>query len=70
MVWTNGYILNLSDCQHSVQDSSENNVFSVQKIALLTRNKELTSVSVWTAVCHGEQSRASVLYLKVLIFKL
>ena len=55
---------------HALMNPAEHHVFKVQVLGLLQSDEELGVVGVPTAVRHGQQARACVSDVKVLIFKL
>ena len=61
------------DSLHDVQsfdDTSENDVLSVEPLGLDGAEEELRSVGVWSSISHGEDSWSGVLLLEVLVWEL
>ena len=46
IVGSSGSVLDFSHDQHAVDDPSKHDMFAVQKLALVTRDKELASVGI------------------------
>lgn len=65
-----GSALDLTDKIHAIENLTEHNVFAVQPAGLHSGDEELGAVGVGTSVSHGEETRASVLELEVLISEL
>ncbi len=60
-------VLDLAHHQESVDYSSENYMFSVQKVALGTGDEELATVGVLARVGHGQDPGSVVLHHEVLV---
>lgn len=55
---------------HALLDPPESHMLEVQVLCLLQGDEELRAVCVTPAIGHGQDSRACVLHVKVLVFKL
>lgn len=62
--------LNLAHHIHAVSYAAEHNVLPIQPSSLHCAQEELRPISVGTSIGHGQDSRASVPQLEVLILKL
>lgn len=55
---------------HALSDEAKGHVFEVQVLSLLQCDEELGVVGVSATVSHGQQPRARVAHVKVLVLKL
>jgi len=70
IVRTRGYILDLPQCQHTVNNLAEHNVFAIEEVAFGRRDEELTTICIRSRIRHREETRTSMFLLEILIWEL
>lgn len=67
IVGSNRNVLYFSHDEQAVNDSPENDVFVVEEITFSAGDKKLTSVCVFSTVCHRKQTGLNGINVKVLL---
>lgn len=70
IVRSRGNIFNLLEHQHTVDDLTEYNVLSVQKVTRSTGDEKLTAVSVFPTIRHRKHPRRRVLHYEIFVGEL